>query len=394
MAMNMADYEAQLSEDQRQNEAAALIQRRWRDYYGEKVRGRDGSGAGGSGADGRGSTSEGREMTEQELREHLLEQVRSMLADRESLVQSNLSLQRSLAKLFADRRHAQAQEAQEPTQGLPADVEARYWASIQKLRDERIDIERKRQEAEQEIQHSKLRHKAIIDEAAQFEHNFREYVMETARSSIYPRNNKPIPAKRIEQFAQDEEQLYQQVQAVRIQYIKQRNKAKKLTAEIKEKEKMRDGMHMIDFEQLKIENTNLNEKIEERNEDLLKLRKKATTTIHVLTHVKEKLEHVKGENIGLSKQGEQLEQELSQLRDKLAQAKRERDVFVNDNLKMKEKMPMIGAEDLLLDYEVRKKEIENCRILVVNLTNEHHELMQWIKAHQPMLESMQKTAAA
>ena len=35
---------------------------------------------------------------------------------------------------------------------------------------------------------------------------------------------------------------------------------------------------------------NLNEKIEERNEDLIKLRKKITGTVQVLTHVKEKLQ--------------------------------------------------------------------------------------------------------
>ena len=39
------------------------------------------------------------------------------------------------------------------------------------------------------------------------------------------------------------------------------------------------GLHLIDFEQLKIENQTLNEKIEERNEELLKLRKKTTTTV-------------------------------------------------------------------------------------------------------------------
>ena len=49
---------------------------------------------------------------------------------------------------------------------------------------------------------------------------------------------------------------------------------------------------MIDFEQLKIDNVNLNEKIEERNEDLIKLRKKITGTVQVLTHVKEKLQFV------------------------------------------------------------------------------------------------------
>jgi histone deacetylase 6 len=43
-----------------------------------------------------------------------------------------------------------------------------------------------------------------------------------------------------------------------------------------------EGLHLIDFEQLKIENQSLNEKIEERNEELLKLRKKTTTTVQVI----------------------------------------------------------------------------------------------------------------
>lgn len=40
-------------------------------------------------------------------------------------------------------------------------------------------------------------------------------------------------------------------------------------------------LHLIDFEQLKIENQTVNEKIEERNEEILKLRKKNTTTVQV-----------------------------------------------------------------------------------------------------------------
>lgn len=46
---------------------------------------------------------------------------------------------------------------------------------------------------------------------------------------------------------------------------------------------------MIDFEQLKINNVDLNEKIEERNEDIIKLKQKVTSTVQVLTHIKEKL---------------------------------------------------------------------------------------------------------
>lgn len=72
--------------------------------------------------------------------------------------------------------------------------------------------------------------------------------------------------------------------------IKLQNKISKLESQIKEKEQLAEGLHMIDFEQLKINNVDLNEKIEERNEDILKLRKKVTSTVQVLTHVKEKLQ--------------------------------------------------------------------------------------------------------
>lgn len=46
---------------------------------------------------------------------------------------------------------------------------------------------------------------------------------------------------------------------------------------------------MIDFEQLKISNVDLGEKVEERNEDITKLTGKVRATVEVLTHVKEKL---------------------------------------------------------------------------------------------------------
>lgn len=58
---------------------------------------------------------------------------------------------------------------------------------------------------------------------------------------------------------------------------------------LKKKEELAEGLHLIDFEQLKIENQTLNEKIEERNEDLHKLKKKTTTMVQILTHTREKL---------------------------------------------------------------------------------------------------------
>ena len=62
------------------------------------------------------------------------------------------------------------------------------------------------------------------------------------------------------------------------------NKKKILT----KKDQLAVGLHLIDFEQLKIENQTLNEKIEERNEELHKLRTNITSHVVKLSHTREK----------------------------------------------------------------------------------------------------------
>jgi DNA repair exonuclease SbcCD ATPase subunit len=82
----------------------------------------------------------------------------------------------------------------------------------------------------------------------------------------------------------------EEVQRVRLKNIHLVNQLKRIEQTLRQKEELAEGLHLIDFEQLKIENQSLNEKIEERNEELLKLRKKTTTTVQILTHVREKLQ--------------------------------------------------------------------------------------------------------
>lgn len=114
----------------------------------------------------------------------------------------------------------------------------------------------------------------------------------------------------------------------------------------------------IDFEQLKIENQTLNEKIEERNEELLKLRKKMSTSAHVLTHFKEKLQFVAAENAGLKSALAEKEVQLVGRRDQLTSIKQARDLLRTDNSGMKSTRPLVNSEKLLLDFELRKVSVQ------------------------------------
>ena len=87
----------------------------------------------------------------------------------------------------------------------------------------------------------------------------------------------------------------------RLKNVVLRHALERLERAIRAKERLADGLHLIDFEQLKIENHGLHEKIEERDEELLKLRKKTTTTVQILTHSKEKLQFVARENEALAR---------------------------------------------------------------------------------------------
>lgn len=77
---------------------------------------------------------------------------------------------------------------------------------------------------------------------------------------------------------------------MRLKHITLRKQYAGVEKAFRQKEELKNGLHLIDFEQLKIENQTFTEKIEERNEELQKLRKKITNTVHTLSHVREKLQ--------------------------------------------------------------------------------------------------------
>ena len=69
---------------------------------------------------------------------------------------------------------------------------------------------------------------------------------------------------------------------MRLKNISLRTTLKKLEKAHRAKDQLADGLHIIDFEQLKSENSTLRSKAEERHKDLIKLDKTKTTDMKVL----------------------------------------------------------------------------------------------------------------
>merc|ERR1719155_147420 len=181
------------------------------------------------------------------------------------------------------------------------------------------------------------------------------------------RTGKKIPEKQLKQIEDNEQALDDELKTVRLRNIVLKHELARLESWLQSKEVLGEGLHLIDFEQLKIENQTLNEKIEERNEELLKLRKKNTQTVQVLTHIKEKLQFVQADNQLQKDNLANLETDLALKRDELAMHKKALDQIRHDRVKLKEKSGLVDSDDLLYDFEMTKDCITDLKYQLKNL---------------------------
>merc|ERR1712054_470400 len=144
--------------------------------------------------------------------------------------------------------------------------------------------------------------------------------------------------------------------------------------ELQSREELAEGLHFIDFEQLKIENQTYNEKIEERNEELSKLKKKITTTVQVLSHLKEKLFFMENRNESLRNEVLATEAELAKCRDRLSRHKRVRDKLRRENVELQRKCGLIGKDALLRDFERQRDTSDEYKARLAKLKEMHAEM--------------------
>jgi hypothetical protein len=317
--------------------------------------------------------------------EKLLELYRRALEERERLHSQSKKQQSKLAEFFKNTKKNTEDVGKEK---VLTETEERYAKHVGEHKELRVELNELKQKNEVQINEMKLRLEERQANATELQISYRNFKITMAYSAQGSRTGKPIPKKKIEAFAKLEKEKDDQVRKTRTNYIELKNMKEALDQSIKEKEEFSKGLHLIDFEQLKMENSTLNEKIEEKNESLQKSRLKATTTVHILTHVKEKLQFVQSENLEMQRALGMLEDDLAKHKDILSQIKRERDVLKSENLDMRDQTPLVGNDALLMDYENRKKEIAVLKTRVDSLRNSHASLLLKIKNHELMMKQL------
>ncbi|CAF0865162.1 unnamed protein product [Rotaria sordida] len=319
-------------------------------------------------------------------REELLARYQNAEVERDRLKSINLALQQRLADYLHKRKGTDELPAfNQGNERLMLEQQQRYQkylSEIETLQDhikhDQIEYESKRNNYEQLIQRKK-------EHVEQLKADYVKLVREIASKAVFARSGKSISNQdwrspprnfslEVENYLTSLREKEEELIKTRHENIRLKNQLRKRELQLKSKEELAEGLHMIDFEQLKIENQTYSEKIEERNEELMKLRKKISTTVQILSHIKEKLNFVNEQRIQAAEILVTKEKEVKQKRDELSTIKRRRDRLRQENQSLKQTSGLIGNEQLLRDYEERYDEIGKCTDKLENLKKRHAEI--------------------
>ena len=197
---------------------------------------------------------------------------------------------------------------------------------------------------------------------------YKEELLDNAET----RKGTKIPRAEIEYWLGREKQLEDEIRDLRIQSFTKSLEMNRLKKELKKMEDYFEGLHIIDFEQLKIENNTLTEKIEDRNEEIHKLKNKINYTVQILAQQQEKSKFVSSENEIKKTENENLKKEIIEMKRKLTEKKEENDKKALKQLNENKKIDQINSLPLKNYY---RKTLQHIQELAVQIDQVSSQLL-------------------
>merc|ERR1719253_708302 len=306
----------------------------------------------------------------------LLETYEELKEYHDQLLQDNLALQRRVVTWKANK--GEKYDAVDKSEGKV--TEHKYINTLHHVHQVRLKPRQQQVKAARMSEELKNQLEEKRAKAMECRDSFRDFKRSVARNAEYSRTGKRIPLNIIQEIEDFELDKDAEVEEVRGANISLKNRLAKLELMLRKKDELAENLHVIDFEQLKIENQTLNEKIEERHEELHKLRKKTVITVQVITHMREKLQFIGRENAKLKQELQRLDQELASQRDLVAKTKHERDDYRGENAKLRQQTGILNSDLLTKDYEKRQNEIRTMKSQIEDYKTRLRKLTEIIKA--------------
>ncbi|XP_005090523.1 coiled-coil domain-containing protein 113 [Aplysia californica] len=261
---------------------------------------------------------------------------------------------------------------------------------IEELRE---DIEKDKEESEKTLDHFK----AIMEETdmrlSEMKKESYEFERDILKGSVNHRTNKVIAEKCLRYFDDKLKARDTLIEKLRLKNSTLKVQKKKLMLQLKQKEEMGEVLHEVDFNQLKIENQQYLEKIDERNQDLLRLKFMSTNTLQVQNSYKKKLST-------MTRESERLQSEISLREDLQTRIKAETQVVEVErakaeliNKKLRRQLATFRVPDVM-DYVMEKADLYDLQKKVKSWERKVDIAEMALKTHRNTWRQMQMNSAA
>ncbi|KAI3382952.1 hypothetical protein SNEBB_003114 [Seison nebaliae] len=302
--------------------------------------------------------------------------------NREKLMTQNDKLQHDIYELLRNKKKGLSingsETSEQPTSSADRQEQEhrylRYMTEIEKLKEESANHENVLNSGIIEL---KLESEKASEEAMTLWKEIMKFLRSSLENAQNSRTGEIIKPIEINERLRRFEMKNDEVKEVRLSWIKLKNALEKHEVVMQQKDRLNEAnLNMMDFEQLKVENQTYNEKIEDRNEDIINLQKKISQNIHILTHIKEKLKFIEENCESRTGRLNELDGELSKKRDTVGHLKQSRDTLRMQNVMLQKNsgLYMMQSKQLLQDYAYHRDDNEKLDKKIEELKTKHNRL--------------------
>eukprot|EP00899_Mesostigma_viride_P027683 jgi/Mesvir1/809/Mv17399-RA.1 len=180
------------------------------------------------------------------------------------------------------------------------------------------------------------------------------------------------------------------IEKLRLKNATLKTQISKMEQQLNQKEEMGEVLHVVDFDQLKIENQQYLERIEERNNELLRLKLTTGKTVQVLNSVKKKLSTLGAQSTWLRRETAERREQLAKFGEDVRKVREEKAAAEKQYKLLKQEQEDTDLPEVL-DYVKLKAEVSTMEKKDMDWTRKVEISEMEIKRTQRQVRTMQRT---
>ncbi|XP_010740825.2 cilia- and flagella-associated protein 184 [Larimichthys crocea] len=275
----------------------------------------------------------------------LLQELRE---ERDKASQRSIQLQTKLAEYFRKRSGDDVQLERE----LSVSEQLReYEKHMSILSDLKLQISTESEAAQQQEEELSFQAKGKLDKVENEWRTLMALKQDVAVTVLSRRLGKQAAQAKVESILAAEQLRQDELIKLRLKHIKLRIKIHRLEAELRDREEHARDPLQLQFEQLQAERLEKKKHAEKQSEESLKMQKKISGSLELLSNIKEKLFWCQMDVHAKQEQLAAVEATVARKRDLLTRTKQARNSLQRDNQRLKERRGLLGNRVLLRDFE-------------------------------------------